>query len=61
MIFLIYDVYRESEGRLNTVAWFVEMLDLIAAGATSMTSMLNGLHSIQRTSLMLCSAALEAQ
>lgn len=44
-------MYRESAGRLKVAAWLLEMLDLMEPGATSMTLILNGLHSICRTSV----------
>lgn len=56
-----YAVYRELSGSSKRAVPFFEMLDWTAPGETCMTDMLNGLHSIQRTSLIVWTADLDVE
>lgn len=52
-------VYSESDGNEYPLA-LLDMFDLTDPGETCKTSMLNGLHSMVRTSLISLTAAFEA-
>ena len=53
--------YSEVSGREKTLEWLSARFDLTDPGASRVTEMLNGLHSIWRTSVIEWRAALEAQ
>lgn len=56
-----YGLYNESEGSVYSAAALLDIFDLTAPGATCITEIPKGLHSIFITSLREYTAALVAQ